>query len=198
MSRAAQVCVHGDTQLFLIIWSEMNCCLHCRWQIFVRLSPSEPASGLLPDDSTSVVHSRKKKSQGIGRWRFCESILYLRYRFLDAGTSVFILMTHLRTGCCVFIQILHILRNRFPDAWTIWILILHSVIHRAVRYTPIQRRRPIHAPWYQRIVDFDFATTGSSNWSEMGARKHRKIHDVEHLEKMIPFITCEVAFRLSM
>ena len=32
------------------------------------------------------------------------------------------------------------------------------------------------------------------NWAEVGARKHRKIHDVEQSEKMIPFIMRETTF----
>ena len=63
-------------------------------------------------------------------------------------------------------------------------------------------------------VGFDFTTTSSSSgflssifqfdmvlfffekkWSEMVARRHRKIHDVKQWENMIPLITGEVAFR---
>ena len=33
------------------------------------------------------------------------------------------------------------------------------------------------------------------NGTEMAAREHRKAHDVEQSEKMIPFITSEIAFR---
>ena len=43
--------------------------------------------------------------------RYC-----IRYRFLDAGTSVPTLMLHLKTRWCVFIHIFHFLRNRCLDA----------------------------------------------------------------------------------
>ena len=33
------------------------------------------------------------------------------------------------------------------------------------------------------------------SWTAMTTRKHRKTHDVDHSEKMIPFITSEMAFR---
>ena len=61
----------------------------------------------------------------------------------------------------------------------------------------------------RKMLAFDFATTGSSSvllswalfdmvfcffdWTTLAAVKHREIHDVEHTEKVVPFITGEIA-----
>ena len=202
----------------------MNCCLHRCWPKYSRDYPLTSRSCILSPSwrlnlcstcAKDFLRGRDIQDLEVVMGQHCvgESVWHLRCRLPDAGTSVFILMPHLNTGCCVFIHTPHILRYRLPDAGTIWILTLHSVVSLAVWYSQIQRRRPIYALRYQthhrlrfcnhkfRFSSFSFLHQplrhgfGIFEWTEMATRKHGTNHDAEQTEKIIPFIPSETAFR---
>ena len=105
---------------------------------------------------------------------------------------------HLRTWCCVFVQIspvfsvfvrsglYNVPESSMGEGFT---LILLDTKLTGFYFT-------IDA-FFSRFSFLHLSLRHGSKvvtWTEMAATEHRKTHDVEHTEKIVPLITCEITF----